>query len=78
LDVQLEESYYLSTLFVEYARSNRFNDVGFYNLDSSNIVAITSSSSPQPTHDLIQSLECNSTILERHRTSKGIEAFQLL
>lgn len=55
-------------MFVEYVNSKQISDVDGFHLDSSDIVDITSSSSPQIMHNLIQSLKLNCKILESIRT----------
>jgi len=64
-------------LFVGFEKYDQISGLGGYRLDSSDIATTSSSSFPCTMHDMIQSLQCNSTILESFKTFQELEVLQL-
>ena len=77
LDLRSGESFNLSNLVVEIVKSDQINDKYGCHLVSRGLIEIIGSYYPHTMHDLIQSSECDFTILESFRNFQEVKALQL-
>lgn len=76
--MRLEESFDLSNLVIEIVKSDQISDKDGYHLVGRGLIETTRSNYPHTMHDMVQSLECDFTILESFRTCQELEALQLM